>query len=293
MLKPGVWKILLLLVAFTWGIGFPLTRESLKEIPVFYFLFFRFLVAFLCLLPWHFLKVFSWKGAMTGLGIGVLLGVGYIFQTLGLERTSVTHTAFLTGLYSIFTPLFAFLLFRERVSRQVAYACVCALSGLWLLSGIQDLRMGWGDALVVLCAVCFAFQILSLAKATPHFPLLELTSFQLLGVSLVSLPWALHLETLHVDQITFLSIGSTLFLAIIGSSAAFFIQTGAQRVISANQVALILITEPLWGAFFGAWFYDERLPWDSYLGASLILFAVILAEWKPRATRRLPKTSRA
>lgn len=42
-----------------------------------------------------------------GVGLGILLGLGYIFQTFGLTHTTVAKTGFITGMYAVFTPLIA------------------------------------------------------------------------------------------------------------------------------------------------------------------------------------------
>ena len=44
---------------------------------------------------------------VAGASLGLLLAAGYALQTAGLERTTVSSTGFITGLYVVFTPLLA------------------------------------------------------------------------------------------------------------------------------------------------------------------------------------------
>jgi drug/metabolite transporter (DMT)-like permease len=45
------------------------------------------------------------EGARAGFVLGALLAIGYALQTAGLERTTVSSTGFITGLYVVLTPL--------------------------------------------------------------------------------------------------------------------------------------------------------------------------------------------
>jgi len=282
MVTSGTWKLLLILVAMGWGIGFPLTKDALAETPVFSFLFLRFTLAALVMLPWilaaarkpNFLRDLGF-----GLGLGVAVFAGYALQTMGLERTSVTHTAFLTGLYSVFTPLLDWLIYRRRLQKQTIAAVFLATLGLWFISGMKDFHLQFGDLLVVLCALVFSFQILWLSKAPPGSSSTTLAFTQLATVGLLSLPSALQLENFHWVSFSTGFWWSLIFMAVIGSSVSFFIQSEAQKSVPPTQVALILLTEPLWGAIAGGILSHERLAWTSYAGGGLLIAGVLLSEF--------------
>jgi drug/metabolite transporter (DMT)-like permease len=280
-LSSREWKILLILVAASWGVGFPMTKDAIEQVPIYSFLFIRFGIAALCFLPWILPHVGSrlfWRDFLFGFGVGVPLYVGYVLQTLGLSMTSVTHTAFLTGLYSIFTPLLEWLIYRKKPSLGIMIACGLAIAGLWMISGMKDFRLNGGDFLVVLCALSFSFQILWLAHTPKTSSSTHLAFSQLAAISLLSLPTSLLLESPQWSGLNVSIWSSILFMAVIGSAAAFFIQTAAQKVIAPTHVALFLLTEPLWGALAGAILSHERLAWTSYAGGALLLLAIFISE---------------
>ena len=66
-----------------------------------------------------------------------LLGLGIGLQTAGLERTTVSSTGFITGLYVVLTPLFGLLLFRTTVGLEVWAGVALSVVGLALLSGVD------------------------------------------------------------------------------------------------------------------------------------------------------------
>jgi drug/metabolite transporter (DMT)-like permease len=59
------------------------------------------------------------SGLAAGGVLGALLGAGIALQTAGLQRTTVSSTGFITGLYVVLTPLFGLALFRTRVGLEV------------------------------------------------------------------------------------------------------------------------------------------------------------------------------
>ena len=60
---------------------------------------------------------------------------GLRLQTAGLERTSVSSTGFITGMYVVLTPLLALVLFRVGRRARRGSASLLATAGLALLAG--------------------------------------------------------------------------------------------------------------------------------------------------------------
>ena len=115
-LKLAPWA--LLAVAAMWGISFVWMKDILDQQDVYSFLTSRFIFAALAMIiikP-KVLKLFTKELVSKGFIIGLALGSGYIFQTLGLDRTTPAITGFITGLYVVITPLIAALLLKERVT---------------------------------------------------------------------------------------------------------------------------------------------------------------------------------
>jgi len=112
-------KPLLVLIAVTavWGVTFVQVKDAIALYPLFAFLALRFAIASLTLAPpgVRRLRSLGRGGWVAGAFAGALLGGGYALQTAGLERTSVSSTGFITGMYVVLTPLLALALFRARV----------------------------------------------------------------------------------------------------------------------------------------------------------------------------------
>src|SRR5438045_4298201 len=150
----------LVLVTAVWGVTFVQVKDAVAIYPLFAFLAVRFGIASCTLLGpgWARLRTLGREGALGAVLAGALLGGGYVLQTAGLERTTVSSTGFVTGMYVVLTPLLALVLFRTHVSRAVWAGVALATIGLAMLAGIHGGSPA-GDLLVLAGAAVYSLQI--------------------------------------------------------------------------------------------------------------------------------------
>ena len=111
----------------------------------------------------------SRQTAFAGVGVGCFLCAGYQFQNLGLRLTTPSKSAFLTGISVVLVPVFLVIFWRRRVNGWTLAGVAAAFLGLYLLAvpvatGLGGINLG--DVLTLGCAICFAFQIIILGRAT-------------------------------------------------------------------------------------------------------------------------------
>ena len=96
----------LILVTAVWGITFVQVKDAVELYPFLAFLAIRYLIATAALAPIAVRRLggFGREGLVAGAVLGGLIALGIGLQTAGLERTTVTSTGFITGLYVLFTP---------------------------------------------------------------------------------------------------------------------------------------------------------------------------------------------
>src|SRR3954470_7425374 len=152
--------LLLLAVTAVWGVTFVQVKDAVAIYPLFAFLAVRFAIAGATLAPVSAGRLGSLGrgGARAGVVLGLLLAAGYALQTAGLERTTVSATGFITGLYVVLTPLLALALFRPRTRAPAWVGVGLATGGLALLTGVSAGSPA-GDLLVLAGAAAFALQI--------------------------------------------------------------------------------------------------------------------------------------
>jgi drug/metabolite transporter (DMT)-like permease len=279
-------------IAAVWGLTFVMVQDAIAVLPVMAFLGYRFAWATLLVAPvfWKRLRSLPRDGWRAGLIMGAFLTAGYIFQTLGLERTSASDAGFITGLFVVFTPLMGALFLRERISGRAWAAAAVSAFGLYLLSGAGGDFTLRGDGLVLLCAVSFAAHILATGRAAKRYDVGALLVIQLGVAAVVCLAGAAIGGDLEPPE------GGTVWAAlavtaVVASALGFFVQTYAQQHASPARTALILASEPAFAGLFGYLLADDRLSALSWLGAGLIMAAIVAVELLPRwrTTEPLPE----
>ena len=268
-------------VAAVWGGTFVMVQDAIEKLPTLAFLGYRFLAAtaVVAIVCWASVRVLPRAGWAAGGLMGVFLTLGYVLQTLGLEHTTASNAGFITGLMVVITPLLAAFVLRERIGRLAWAAAGVSALGLYLLSGAGSPNTG--DVLVLGCAVAFAAHILATARAVRSFDTGALLTVQLGVCGVVSAVAALFADDLRAppDGSVWIALAVTAFVA---SALGFFIQTYAQRHTSSERTALILASEPAFAGLCGYLFADERLTAIGWLGAGLIMTAILTVELAPR-----------
>src|SRR5476651_552353 len=104
--------LMLVLVPVFWALTFPFIHISVQSISPEAFVFWRFSLAALFLLPFiltrlHKLNFYILFWAMI---LGLLNGGTFVFQTIGLETISSSRAAFITGSSVILVPILSFLM---------------------------------------------------------------------------------------------------------------------------------------------------------------------------------------
>lgn len=271
-------QLALIGVAVVWGGTFVMVKDAVESFPLFSFLGWRFLIALVA-----FAAIFP--RAVTGLklstvGVGVLAGAflcaGYVFQTWGLQGTTASKAAFITGMFVVITPVLQAVMLRHVPRWPTIAGAAIAMVGLWLLSGASSGGWNAGDTRVFLCAVAYSAHMIVLGSVGKRHDALPLTFVQLATTAVFCLAVAAAIEPFGVPRGA--SVWAALLVTgVLASAVAFAVQTYAQRHIPPARTALILITEPAFGGLFG-WFAGEKLGVSGLAGAALILVGMIAAE---------------
>ena len=281
----------LVVVTAIWGVTFVQVKDALELYPLFGFLAVRFAIASLTLAPVALPRARR-AGWRAGTLLGALLAAGYVLQTAGLERTTVSSTGFITGLYVVFTPLLAYTLFRIRVGRAVWAGVGLAVGGLALLSGVGVGSPG-GDALVLAASAVYSLQIVLMERYARLYDPIAFTFVEMFAAFVGFAIVAAALGQLELPR-GWTVWGALLVTGVFASALGFLVQTWAQRRTSATRTALAFAMEPVWTAAFGFWLAGDRLGRVGWGGAVLIMCGIVVAEPAAAETlRRLLRGGRA
>jgi drug/metabolite transporter (DMT)-like permease len=315
-LRSGLAVLALILACALWGISFPLVKalhleqteripESSSEFLTAWILVARFLLAAILLAPFVIRMGRPTRlEVKQGLLLSVFGGIGIALQVDGLAYTEASTSAFLTQAYCVVLPLWAAIQTRRRPTLRVAGATLLVLIGGGILAGVRPghYAIGRGEAETLLAALFFALQILCLERksfdANRGCPV---TLVMCAGTALLFLPLAFLAAPSSTALIrageSFPAQGIVVVLALFCTVGPFLLMNIWQRRIPATEAGLIYTTEPVFTAVYalvipvilsglaGVNYANERFTFPLVAGASLILLANILMQWRRSAHR--------
>ena len=281
--QEAISVVALLTVTASWGAAFVLMKDAIERQPIPDFLFTRFAIAaaILILVRPQVLTRITPRVLWTGAVAGIILALGFITQTIGLELSTAAITGFLTGLYVVFTPLFAWLMLRQKLSGRVAVGATLAFIALGVLS-ITDFGFGPGSIWVIAGAVFLALHIVALGVWSPGADPYALTVVQVVTMAVVTGAWTVSDGNGYVappDAGVWIAV---LFTAILATAFAYFVQTWVQGHMDSSRVAILLTTEVLWTGIIAVGVGQEPLTVRLLIGGAMMFVAMLIIEWPSR-----------
>lgn len=271
--------LLLILVTAIWGLTFPLIHNAVTHIAPLTFIFVRFSLATVFLLPmiWQALRQTNLPLLFASVIIGLLNSVTYIAQTIGLQTTTSARAAFITSTSVILVPfLMPVFGFGKPTGFEIFCSLIC-LAGLYILTGADITHISSGDKWVLLCAIANAFSIIYLQRVTQkHKEYKLLTFYPIVIVALASavfVPDKFNSTLLQLPVI--IGVG---FCSIFATCIALWLQTKYQKFAPAPKVALIFCLEPLFASIFGLVINGDAITHNIMLGGAFILMSLMLPE---------------
>jgi drug/metabolite transporter (DMT)-like permease len=262
-----------------WGSTFVLVQAALKHISPILFLAIRFSIATLALA-----LLFRGRARFVPTRGGVIAGgclfAGYLFQTVGLQYTTASKSAFITGLAIPLVPLLTCLVYFSRPRFFELAGALCATAGMGLMTLQGDkLAIGRGDLLTFFCAVAFAAHIIAVGHYSRRISFESLSLIQLAVAATMGLAtfWWVETPVIRLEPIVIAALGLT---GLLATALAFTVQAWAQQHTTPTRTALIYSLEPVIAWLTSFWLLGETLARRAVLGAGLILCGILIVELK-------------
>ncbi len=268
--------LLLILATIFWGASFIFMKVALQEINPTSFIFFRFCIASLCMLPLAFFK----KGVkridlLRGIKLGLLSGSIMFLQTIGLQTITASISAFLTGFAVVFVLAIKFII-QSKMPRfsDIITALVC-IAGLGLMTGSHGLTWEPGVLYTLGCAFFVALYAYALSEYVDKNNFIVLTLLQMIVITLVAATFSFVLGINIQIPSKPATWEAILFCAVFCSAAGFWIQAYAQHYLSVFKTSMILTLEPVFATLFSCLVLGEVLHMQFYIGVTMLLGAIL------------------
>ncbi|MCO5146028.1 MAG: DMT family transporter [Aquamicrobium sp.] len=277
-------ELALVSITMVWGATFLIVQWAMQHSGALFFVGVRFLIAgaMAALVFRKAMRGLTWREVKAGTAIGTALFLGYALQSHGLKTITSSQSAFITALYVPMVPLLQWLVLRRRPSLMSWIGIGLAFVGLALLAGPDagHLTLSAGEVVTLVGALAIAAEIIMIGGFASGVDSRRVTAVQLLAggtMSLAAMP--LVGEAVPAFHWVWFSCAVGLGLA---SALIQLTMNWAQKVVPPTRATLIYAGEPVWGGIFGR-IAGDRLPPLALLGGALIVAAVIVSEWRPRA----------
>ncbi|MCB8887567.1 DMT family transporter [Vreelandella malpeensis] len=218
------------------------------------------------------------KFAVLGLlGMGLWQGLGYI----AAETTTATNMGILAAMVPLLTVLLSALILREPPTVGGVVGGLLAFVGVSLLLGqgnplsLLKLQVAFGDALMVIAAICYALYGVMLKRWQLNLPPWVMLYAQVCFAVLFLLPPYLLGPMTPLDG---QNVWLILYAGIPASVITTFLWMRAVRQIGANQASIFINLMPLFSALIAMAFLGERIAAFHLFGGALILAGVVMAQ---------------
>jgi drug/metabolite transporter (DMT)-like permease len=276
--------LLTVLAGFLWGTSFPAIKIGLQYMDAYTFVFLRFLVASIVMLSVMLLTKnfsFSFSKKRLVLFLGVVNGVAYLLEYVGMVFTTASKSSLFINLSAVWVALLCPLLLREHLGGRKAVGVVVSVLGVFLMTtnlSFSSLSQGTivGDALVIGAGIAWAFfmvynkPLVSSVKSLVQ-PMTLLLLFTLLPL----------LSTVFFSFGTFVSLPLGAWVAIFYTAVfcwviPYYLWLKGLRYLSPATSAVVLLTEIIVAVVISTVVLGETLTVISAVGAVFIILAILI-----------------
>ena len=213
------------------------------------------------------------------------------FQTYAIVYLPSGSAAVLVYLQPILVGFLAWLILGEELSAPKLVGLLLGFSGIVAVSSAS--LSGAADALSPIGVVLGTASALAWALGTVYYKRYEARVSTLWAVAVPFVVGGAALTALGLvveswDEVSWTGafVGSLLYSALIGISAAWVIWFGLVRAGEASRVAAYIFAVPLTAVLVGALVLDEPLSYSLLVGAALVVCGIYLVNRPPRGKPR-------
>jgi O-acetylserine/cysteine efflux transporter len=213
------------------------------------------------------------------------------FQTYAIVYLPSGSAAVLVYLQPILVGFLAWLILGEELSAPKLVGLLLGFSGIVAVSSAS--LSGAADALSPIGVVLGTASALAWAFGTVYFKRYEARVSTLWAVAVPFVVGGAALTALGLvveswDEVSWTGafVGSLLYSALIGISAAWVIWFGLVRAGEASRVAAYIFAVPLTAVVVGALVLDEPLSYSLLVGAALVVCGIYLVNRTPQGKPR-------
>lgn len=227
-----------------------------------------------------------------GIILGLLYFGGFATQTLGLNYTTATKSAFITGTFVIFTPIFQIIIEKKLPGKGNIIGIILVAAGLIFLSsrGVHLLdviheigtNVNIGDYLTLGCAVFYSLYIVYLDIVSKKIDNLSLVFMQIAVTAVGAISGAIIFNATEIEISRFILNKDVIFAVIYTSLLATILtttlQTKFQKYTTPSKAGIIFSFEPIFASLVAFFLLSEKISNFGFIGCIFIFCGLLISE---------------
>ncbi len=207
---------------------------------------------------------------------GFFLCFATLSQQIGIRYTTTAKAGFITALYVVIVPVIT--IFIGKKPGIKLWICVAmGVIGLYLLSmkGVEGI--GFGDAMMIVCAFLFSFQILSANHFLQFVDPVKLCCGQMLVTALICTVLMLFTGIPSGADLAG-AMPSLLYAGLLSGGVAYTLQLAGQKGLNPTVASLTMSLESVFSALAGWVVLGQVLTGRELLGCVIMFAAIVLSQ---------------
>lgn len=199
----------------------------------------------------------------------------------GLTMVSSTLAAVIVATIPLFTPLGAFLFFKERISLQNAIGIILSVVGVVLVAyqtGNQAKGSFLGIALMFGAVIAAIGYVISLKKLTQRYNSFSIVTYQSIIAALLMLPVFMATDKLTPAMFTSEALVPILKLTAFASIIAFLLYAYSLKHFSIAKINVFLNLIPVFTAIAAYFLQGDRFSTINLVGIAVTLAGLYVSQ---------------
>ena len=283
----------LTLAAAAWGLGTVISKRALDEMPPLTLLPIQLAASLAVLAVLMRRRGMPLRGSPAILGrLGILNpGIAYALGLLGLGSITASLAVLLGALEPLMILVLAIWLLHERVAPIVGALSLLAVAGLVLLVYDPGTNGQWNGVALTLAGIacCATYTIIArrwiaASDSTAQVVFAQQAHALVFALVVLALVGVLG-GTVRPTAISAIGLLSAVASGILYYAAAYWLYLTALRGAPASLASISFYLIPVFGVAGGILFLGEGLDARQWVGAAIVLLAVLVITFRPNANR--------
>lgn len=212
-----------------------------------------------------------------GITCGLFLSLACFFQQLGIMYTTVGKSGFITALYIVLVPVLSYVFYRRAVTWLQAVSVGVAAIGMYFICINEGFSIGKGDLYTLICAFCFAAQIICVENIVKNLDGVRLSLIQFSTCAVVNGVLMFIFETPSLTSVL-QGWAPIAYAGIMSSGIAYTLQIVGQKYVSSVLACMLMSLESAFALLSGWLILGQAMSLREIFGCALVFAAILLAQ---------------